>query len=158
MKLSFGRLVLSFFLLLGLLTAGVASWQLWVVGHGGFEFRMHQGRYEAIVEKIGPLGPTKSEMCRYQFPDIDQPQLIELLRPEDQDVSGQGAGMVWALRADSSLQVWIETVDWGHAGEWGYAYSSDGKPPVWNADLFGERWFLGKQLDAHWWTIYFDLG
>lgn len=158
MKLTFGRLVLSFFLMLGLLTAGVAAWQLWVVGHGAFEFRMHRERYEEMVKTIEAFHFSQNELGRYQFHNLDNPDLAQRLHPEDEIVPGQCAGMVWALQVDGSLRVWIETVDRGHAGEWGYAYSSDGKPPVWNADLFGEHWFLGKQLDAHWWMIYFDLG
>lgn len=73
-------------------------------------------------------------------------------------VRGEGSGLVWVHRANGRTCVWIETVDRGHVGEWGYAWSSDGTPPDWPYDAWGERWSLVTQLDAHWWTIEYRLG
>ncbi len=45
MDRKFLTLVLSFAGLLALLAGAVAVYQLILHGHGGFEFRMHRGRY-----------------------------------------------------------------------------------------------------------------
>lgn len=70
---------------------------------------------------------------------------------------GNGRGRIHAHRTDSYLTVLIETIDHGHAGEYGYAYSSDPNNISWNNDYWGESWTIGSQINKNWWKIYYDL-
>jgi hypothetical protein len=154
----FVRLVLGFSSLLALLIGAVAFYQLGMRGHGGFEFRMHRGRYEAIVQELLPEVPKHDSLYQFTLQDLDDPSSIHpLTSPPPLAISGQGRGHVWAIRKGESLNIWIETVDQGHAGEYGYAYHPDSTETGWDADRFGEYWSYGERLDDHWWIIYNDL-
>jgi hypothetical protein len=158
MDKKFLRLVLSFFLLVGLLAAGVAIWQLKVVRHGGFEFRVHYGRYETIVSVVDSMLREAENMALFYAPDLKEPQNIQRRNVQTANIErGKGAGWIWASRQKDRLVVWIETLDLGHGGEYGYVYASDGMPPIWDHDMHGERWEITERLDEGWWKIKYDL-
>lgn len=71
---------------------------------------------------------------------------------------GMGRGNIHLYRSSSRIMIFIETKDQGHAGEYGYGYSSEPNKLNWDHDNWGEFWQFDSQLDSHWWQIYFDLG
>jgi|GEM_PF-3051446 len=83
-----------------------------------------QPRLEAVVEEVKARGIKPGEELLFR---LDNPKDAKSLRPRARDERiprGRGAGNVWAAREpDGPLIVIIETSDWGHAGEYGYAYS-----------------------------------
>jgi hypothetical protein len=159
MNRKFLRLVLAFFGLVALLAGAVAAWQIGFSQHGGFEFRTHRARYEAIVTAVTPMVVTDDSLYRFQLPDLTQPQGIQPVSAAQLLTAARLNGhTVAAMRQGKSLHLWIETVDRGHAGQYGYAYSSDSTLPEWDGDRYEEWWQLGDKLEDHWYAIYFDLG
>ncbi len=100
----------------------------------------------------------QDSLYRFKMGALDDPATIGVA-DEGLAMRGSGAGNLWAIRQGQCLQVWIETVDRGHAGEFGYGFVgvADSAAEGWNADEYGERWKSGIQLDEHWHTIYNDM-
>jgi hypothetical protein len=157
MDRKFLRLVIVFFSLVALVAAGVAVWELKVTGYGGFEFRFHQGRYEAIVQGVDAMIKDYDVKMEHAFyaTDLSDPLTIRTIWPNDTPPErGKGAGLIYVDTSESgSLIVWIETLDLGHAGEYGYVHAQDGEKPAWNADAWGERWEVGSSVGDGWWKI-----
>jgi hypothetical protein len=156
----FLRLVIAFFFLVGLVAAGVALWQLKVTGHGGFEFRFHKGRYINIVYAVDALTQSDTGLVVLHASDVTDTATLRKVGTAPVVIErGKGAGWIWATRTNDpgSLVVWIETVDLGHAGEYGYVFANDRKMPSWDADRFGERWEVTGPVGDGWWEIRFNL-
>lgn len=150
----FLRLVMGFFSLVALLAVGVAIWQLKLKRHGGFEFRMHRDWYTRIVEAVQRNTAEHAGLSIFHASDLSDPTSITVIPPEmPVPERGKGAGHIWVSRSGDLLTVWIETLDLGHAGEYGYAYSTTDQEPAWDHDAWGERWQLEDRLEAHWWMI-----
>jgi hypothetical protein len=74
---------------------------------------------------------------------------------------------VWRGAAEGALQVVIETVDDGHAGEYGFAYSDvplESQPmedaPRWHTLALPGTLRItrpGDRIDAHWWKDRYNL-
>lgn len=154
MDRSFLRLVFIFFVLVLLTFAGVAVWQLKVVGYGGFEFRFHRSQYQGIAEQArqhAPLeGDLKTAIVKVKGKEVD---FAWFNRSVMQQPSRDEGPTIWLSRQKGNIVLWLETKDWGHAGQFGYAFSANGDAPEWLADNWGEYWSLGRRLDDHWWQI-----
>jgi hypothetical protein len=121
-------------------------------------FMAEKGHYEAIVAVVDNQLTLQDSLLPYRLENLDDPQSLEALHSlGDRAARGQGAGCVWAMRKHGALQVWIETADNGHAGEYGYVFNADGSGVGWDADKYGERWSVDARLDAHWWAISYRL-
>jgi hypothetical protein len=81
---------------------------------------------------------------------------------------GQGAGHVWTqVSPEGMLKVVIETRDFDHAGEYGFAYSDTPLSPVPMDD--DRHWFRidvpgylsivtpRMKIDEHWWKVLNNL-
>lgn len=86
-----------------------------------------QNRLQALVEAVEAMGvKSGEEEIEMRFDRMDDPQSLRLRRPGPSDYipRGQEAGNVWASRdSNGNLTVIILTKDFGHAGQFGYAYS-----------------------------------
>ena len=122
-----------------------------------------------IVELIRSQGFPLDTVMEFYIEDLDLKNgLSSMVRNSNYElivvnsgetiIRGRGRGQIHAHRTASHLTVFIETVDHGHAGEYGYAYSSVPNVISWNNDYWGELWTIGSQINKHWWKIYYDLG
>ncbi len=84
-----------------------------------------QPRFQAMAEAVKAKGVKPGEeYIEMRFDRMNDPQSLRRLGPSEYIPRGRGAGNVWASRdANGKLTVIIETKDFGHAGEFGYAYS-----------------------------------
>jgi hypothetical protein len=154
MDKSFLRLVLMFFGLLMLTFASVAVWQLKVIGHGGFEFRYHRSHYQSIANEAIGHAPLEGDLKIAKVKVKGKKVEFSRLKRDDFMRSGNfDEPMVWLSRQKGNIVLWLETLDLGHAGQFGYAWSANGNVPEWRADDWGEFWSLGKPLEEGWWRI-----
>ena len=110
----------------------------------------------AVVQLLQDV--PAGELGRYYLRDFDDRGTLQAVPPGHESMRGEGRGRVWVYRTASNLEVFIETLDRGHAGEYGLAYSENGSPPRWRHDEWGDRWSVGRQIDEHWWLISYELG
>ena len=111
-----------------------------------------------IVSQIEQLDLQPETITAFRIDDFSEPASLYELPEDHMYVSGQGRGNVWAIVENGgNLNVFIETLDEGHKGEKGLAYSADQSQPNWDPDKYGEHWKLGGRVDENWWKIYWDM-
>ena len=145
-----GRTKLFFIILLASLLVfaiGPMFWELWTGRPGNVDFYLHQRHYRNIVKKVRelPLAAGAKTNAR-----VDG-----LLVNETRNASG-------------SYTVTITTVDWNHAGVFGYVFSdeplsphpNENYPDYLGVDNPGEMPFSDKRIigqGGHWWSVYNNL-
>lgn len=126
-------------------------------GHGRVDFFVHKARYAALVDALEQHGIQPGERARFRVQQIDDPSTLQPLAADEVIERGRGAGCIWASRDEGgALSVWIETLDLGHAGEYGYAWSRAGTPR--SPEVWSERWTGYTALSGGWWMVRYDLG
>lgn len=152
-KLLIGGLVGSLLFVFLSVVGGLAALS---TTHGFVGFHTHRGEYESLVQQAQALR-TSAPMDAFMTDPMGSGSLLTVT-PYTVVPRGSGAGRVWITSAaPGEVHAWIQTVDWGHAGSYGYAYSSDGSVPTWQADDYGERWDIGRSISKNWWIIAFNL-
>jgi hypothetical protein len=74
---------------------------------------------------------------------------------------GRGVGTVWVDKDEQGhLLIAIETIDRGHAGEWGYLYADRGVAMSrgQSTEGPGREWTLDCDLGNGWWSVSYRLG
>jgi len=135
--------------LVGLVTfaLGPLVWQLSFGRPGDADFYLHQSKYKSIVDRVKhmPLAANAQTSTR-----ID------------------GLLVNAARNASGSYTLTITTVDWNHAGVYGYVFSdvpliahpNQNYPDHPEVDNPGDMPFVEKQISGqggHWWSVYNDL-
>ena len=118
-------------------------------------------RYEPVVAKIRSLGLKASERRQYHLDDPGNAATLSLDAQTSQPPRGRGAGTVWVEKDEQGhLLIAVETVDRGHAGEWGYLYADQGVAMSRGQSVEGpgREWTLERDLGNGWWTVSYRLG
>jgi hypothetical protein len=114
----------------------------------------------AVVDQVKKLGPQPGKTLALRLESLDEPKSLRARRDAEND-RGMETGNVWASRAETGeLTVIVLTLDEGHAGRHGYAYSE--KPPrrepsgIYEID---EYEYLNctdptKQVADRWWEVW----
>lgn len=106
-----------------------------------------------VVEEIKMQEIPLDTLMEFYIKDLDlNSGLSSVVRNSNDDLivvnsgetirRGRGRGRIHAYRTNSNLTVLIETIDHGHAGDYGYAYSSDPNKISWNNYYWGESWSI----------------
>ncbi len=137
--------------------AVLVAWVSSIGTPGHVDHWLHRTSYGALLDTARAMDLEAGEVRQFRAEDMDDLTRLRPVVPGDLD-RGRGRGLVWVLAGDDgSRQVFIEVIDLGHGGEYGYGWSSHGVPR-WPADTLGERWELGRDLGDGWWTVSFRLG
>jgi len=147
-KFSWRRLMLA--LPAAALLLWVAWTLLWQIGFGlpGYaDFYLHQGKYRSIIAKVKAQPPA---------PGASVHEWVD------------GYSVDIARSPSGSYAATITTVDWDHAGVYGYVFSDTpltihpndnySAPP--SVDNPGGMPFVDKEIvgqGGHWWSVYNDL-
>jgi hypothetical protein len=126
---------------------GPLVWQLSFGRPGQVEFLLHHGKYQDIVSRVKamPLAPGTQTTTH-----IDN-LLVNVAR-----------------NAAGAYTVTITTVDWNHAGVYGYVFSdvpltphpNENYPDFQSVDNPGDMPFSDKRIigqGGHWWSVYNNL-
>ena len=153
-------------LVVGVVTLGSYALYTWLaMGAGEF----HHQRFEAIVAEVRRRHPPTCTTCEVTFriDDFSNPQSLRpWVRGEELVQRGEGAGRVWARwTEDGKLKVVIQTRDYGHAGEYGFAFSDVpltkepfmGSSDWYGVDVPGDLFLVGEQIDERWWSVLNNL-
>ncbi len=139
-----------------LVFGGVGLWWSSAGSPGTLDHWKNRDRYDALRDAAIARAPDPGETLELRAVDLDPGRLHPA--GSSDHTRGRGRGLVWVVVHDDGTQhVFIETIDLGHAGEYGYAWSSEGTPR-WPADELGERWELSREIGDGWWTVAFKLG
>lgn len=115
-------------------------WQLGFGLPGIAEFMLHRSRYEGIVAKVKQQNNS---------PGTDGGAIID------------GLHVGWRRTQSGKYQIEIMTVDWDHAGSWGYVYSEFTPQLITSRDdeydVPGGLPFINGKIVNHWWRAYTDL-
>jgi hypothetical protein len=123
-------------------------------GPGPFQ----QSDLEPVIALIREEKLEPGRVHRFRLDDELSPKSLRRLKGDERIMRGQGRGLVWAeVKPEGELRVAIETVDRGHAGEWGFLYS-DGPVTTADIDELGREWHLESEITTNWWIIHYDLG
>jgi hypothetical protein len=141
-------------LVLAVLLAGVAmyafvflAWHLSVGRPGHADFYLHRSRYESIVRSVKQMPLAIGAQTTTHVDGL----LVNVARSQS-----------------GSYVVTITTIDWHHAGVYGYVFSDVSLTPHPNAnypdlpsvDNPGDMPFSDKSIvgqGGHWWSVYNDL-
>jgi hypothetical protein len=148
---------------LGLAVLAAGAILMAVLKQGSLYVPAPQARYVPIVARIRSLYLAAGERRRFRLVDPADPATLREDTSRYGPMIGQGAGTVWAERdAAGRLLVAIETVDHGHAGEFGYLYAeagalgSEGRDS--SVDGPGPEWTLDRYWGDGWWSVSYRLG
>jgi hypothetical protein len=118
-------------------------------------------RYEAIVTRIRSLGLKPGERRQYRLDDPGNASTLRLDAESPPPPRGHGAGTIWVETDEHGhLLIAIETIDSGHAGEWGYLYA-DRSVKMRRGQTTegpGREWTLECDLGDGWWSVSYRLG
>jgi hypothetical protein len=134
-----------------------------VLGREGRVLAAPRGRYVPVVAKIRSLHLAPGERRRFRLTDPADPATLREDAAGYGPPIGRGAGTIWAENdASGRLFVAIETVDHGHAGEYGYLYADAGAlgPERRGSSVEGpgREWTLERCWSGGWWTVSYRLG
>jgi hypothetical protein len=115
-------------------------------------------KYEQIVEEVEKFNNPVGQLKKYKINNFSDLTTIRELSEDHFSDRGKGQGDIWVFKTNDNLVIFIETVDNGHAGEFGIVYSKNGNKPVWNHDDWGEFWIVGEKINDNWYEISFRLG
>lgn len=159
------KIILALGSLVGVVMLGSYALYSWLAaGPGEFD---HQ-RFEAIVAEVRRRQLPTCATCviTFRLDDLSNPQSLRPWGAEETAQRGEGAGRVWANRTeDGKLKVVIETRDYGHAGEYGFAFSDVplkkepfmGSSDWYRIDVPGDLYLVREQIDEHWWSVLYNL-
>ncbi len=119
----------------------------------------HAEAMNAILELVKVQGVQPGKRLELRVETVAEPRSLRARRPEE-NLRGREVGNVWASReATGELTVIVETLDMGHAGRGGFAYSE--KPPQKEGNLYfvGDSEYLNcteplKQVADRWWEVW----
>jgi cytochrome c1 len=144
-----GPWLLFVVMVLSLLLATFAPvvWQFTFGRPGNVDFYLHQGKYRNIVARAKelPLAPGAQTTIRIDGMRVDA-----------------------ARNASGAFTMTITTMDWHHAGAYGYVFSdvpltshpNDNYPDRQAVDNPGDMPFVDKPIvsqEGRWWSVYNDL-
>ena len=120
-------------------------------------------QYVPVVEAVRGLELEPGERRRYRLGDPADGTTLRLDRESPEPDRGAGAGIVWAEKDEAGrLLVAIETLDHGHAGEFGLLFADPGAiaPRIYNELVHGpgREWNLERDLGGGWWRVAYRLG
>lgn len=118
-------------------------------------------RYEPVIAKIRSLGLKAGERRQFRLADPGKAATLSLTPQSSESPRGQGAGTVWVEKDEQGhLLIAVETVDRGHAGEWGYLYAEPGVALSRGQSIErpGREWTLERDLGNGWWAVSYRLG
>lgn len=161
--------------LLGLALLVLVVFSLWRIGLLPILFKQNPGpfdrpRFEAIVEQVRQAGLKPDTEQQFVLNELSDPKSLHRL--SDEEISkiyiGKGAGRVWArVSPQGALKVVIETRDFGHAGEYGFAFSDTSLTPLpmesdghwFRIDVPGNLYIVvpKMKIDEHWWKVLNNL-
>lgn len=126
--------------------------------------------YSGVVEQVRQSGIAPGQKMTFKMDDLSNPKSLRVRNPDEYIARGQGAGCVEAeMTYDGNLKVVIETRDWGHAGEDGFAYSDVPLDTVPYGPGDESGWFyldvpshlnlvlLRWKIDENWWRVCYNL-
>jgi hypothetical protein len=109
------------------------------------EFQFHRTRYEQILTKVKASGIKPGEFCRLSMTANLNPDSLTRKRNNNADMVGKLE--VYRDEDSGAYQFIVTTLDRGHIGSFGYAYSEiPNKFP--NID---QVWESEHQINSHWW-------
>jgi hypothetical protein len=119
--------------------------------------------YLPVITAVRSLDLKPGERRRYRLSDPADGTTLHLDRESPESVIGKGAGVVWVERDEAGrLLVAIETLDDGHAGEFGLLFADPGALAPGNRDELmegpGREWNLERDLGGGWWRVAYRLG
>jgi len=117
-------------------------------------------RYEPVVAKIRSIGLKSGERRQYRLDNPGNAATLRLDAESPPPLRGEGAGTVWVEKNEQGhLLVAIETIDHGHAGEWGYLYADRGVAMSrgQSTEGPGREWTLDCDLGNGWWRVSYRL-
>lgn len=123
-----------------------------------FSCKPSTNQYEKIVIEIKKLAIPVETLVEYKIDDFSNLSTLKKLPDNYQSISGKGRGHIWIYKTANNLSIFIETLDHGHAGSFGVAYSENGEVPNWDSDNWVERWNINKKINEHWWEMSYRLG
>lgn len=147
-KLSWRWLVLAILALCLLIYAcGPIGWQFTFGRPGNSDFYLHQSKYKNIVARVKELPLTAGAQTTTRIDGL----LVNVVRS-----------------ASGSYTLTITTVDWNHAGVYGYVFSdvplaphpNENYPDHQTVDNPGDMPFADKRIlsqEGHWWSVHNDL-
>jgi hypothetical protein len=129
------------------LAVGLIIWQLGSGRPGLVDFYLHQSKYRNIVTKVKSLPLAANAQTNTHVDGL----LVNVARS-----------------ASGSYTVTITTVDWNHAGVYGYVFSdepltphsNENYPDFQSVDNPGDMPFSDKRIlgqEGHWWSVYNNL-
>ena len=131
-------------------------------------FAFHRSRFEAVVARVRTFQIPPGETWEFRLDSLTDPGSLRRRSPSALSERGRGAGDVWASRtAVGKLKVVIETLDLGHAGERGFAYSEEPLTPKpfgfsggwYSIDVPGHLNLVKPEMkiDESWWKVIYNL-
>jgi hypothetical protein len=160
------RIIFALCSLVGVVALGSYALRALRRAMGAGEF--NRPRFEAIVAEVRSRTLPTCATCVVEFrlDDLSNPQSLRPWKTEELMQRGEGAGHIWAkLSEDRKLKVVIETRDYGHAGEYGFAYSDEpltkesfsGGSDWYRIDVPSDLNLVSEQIDEHWWSVLYNL-
>jgi hypothetical protein len=128
-------------------TLGSLGWQLSFGLPGHVDFYLHQSKYRKLVTRVKELPLAAGAQASTRIDGL----LVNAARS-----------------ASGSYTVTITTVDWNHAGVYGYVFSdvpltshpNQNYPDFMSVDNPGDMPFADKRITGqggHWWSVYNNL-
>jgi hypothetical protein len=117
-------------------------------------------RYEPVVARIQSLGLKPGERRQYRLDDPGNASTLRLDAGSPPPPRGRGAGTIWVEKDEQGhLLIAIETIDRGHAGEWGYFHGDRGvkMSREQSTEGPGREWTLDCDLGDGWWSVSYRL-
>lgn len=120
-------------------------------------------QYVPVVTAVRHLDLKPGERRCYRLSDPADGTTLRLDRESPEPVIGEGAGIVWVEKDEAGrLLVAIETLDHGHAGEYGLLFADPGAVTSRTyrelVDGPGREWNLERDLGGGWWRVAYRLG
>ncbi len=134
-----------FFVGLGLCVLVFVVWPLvWQIGFGmpGYaDFYLHRAKYENIVRTVKTLPLASGATTQLTI---------------------SGIPVSAARLTNGQYQISLMTLDWDHAGSYGYLFADAPPKRVTDDDYReinapGDLPFVDRQINRHWWSVYTNL-
>jgi len=116
-----------------------------------------------VITAVRKLNLKPGERRCYRLSDPADGTTLRLDQESPEPRIGKEAGTVWVERDEAGrLLVAIETLDHGHAGEFGLLFADPGAVATEDRDDTipgpGPEWNLEKDLGGGWWRVAYRLG
>jgi hypothetical protein len=119
--------------------------------------------YVPVITAVRSLHLKLGERRSYRLSNPADGTTLRLDQESPDPMIGKGAGAVWVERDEAGrLLVAIETLDHGHAGEFGLLFADAGAIAAEDRDETipgpGREWNLERDLGGGWWRVAYRLG